>query len=187
MKKITTALSIASLSLLQHGCGGGNDSDNNSTSDPSNTVNTRAPELIAKWTTGCIGTITSTPVTSTGTSGGGQQGSARGDFSITEFTFNQDGSGQAEKDEFSSSDCNTNLRVSSSSADINYVVGNDVVSGNGTNAVEIDINYNGNISYTLFSLSNNTLFIADITNSATEGTSPSNRISNFSFTPYSRE
>lgn len=180
-KSITYALSLASLGLLP-ACGGDAD-DPDTAASIELTPNTTNPEIIASWSS-CSGNASGSN-TSTGTSGGGSN-VVRGDYSLTRYTFNSDGSANSSIEDYAESTCtNTNLVSYFASADFAYVIGDATLDQNGQPATEVNFNYNGNITYTMFIVIGNDLYIADPENSdiTNDGSSSEKRLNGFSNVP----
>ena len=185
-KGIYSALSIATLSLLQQACGSSGGDEDSVVLTP----NTSAPELVASWVSDCDGSASSSSTTTSVGTSGGNSGTVRGNFSITQFTFNQDGSGTAATESYDESTCtNTNLLVSINNANFSYEVGDNTLDNNGMTAIEVNINYNGSINYTMSRVINNDLFLADQDNSTAgnDGSSASKRLNGFANEGYERQ
>ena len=162
IKKISTTLSVAATVLLE-AC-------SSSSSDPglSLSPNTKAPELIGTWQSNCTiipsaaKNIAATFVGASGAGGGGSGGSSSGDAFRYTAVFNQNGLAVLSMENFATTNCNANTRVSSGRFESAYIVGDATIANDGSPATEINYNTATSTTYSIFQIiNNNDLYIGD--------------------------
>ncbi len=171
IKKITTTLSIATSILLQS-C-----SSSESTSAVPSEANTKAPELIASWTTQC--TVTSNG-TSTTTSASGGGGSVAGGTAYKIYaTYNADGSASLSKESFATSSCNANTLIKNDIYNANYFIEDTGTAKDGSPVTNIRYHTASSTTYSIFQVINGiSLYFGDFETSTpgNEGSSESTRL-----------
>ncbi len=151
LKKVSSALSIATTILLQACSGGGGGGGGSSAPDP--VANIKAPLLIGGWGTGCITTAAGTS-TSTGSSGSGGGGISGGEAFIDTVIFNQNGRVQFTTERFSTSNCNTNTFSGMNQYDAVYFIGEASFAGDGSEVVTIDYSDSSSTTYSIYQIVN---------------------------------
>ena len=171
IKKITTTLSIATSILLQS-C-----SSSESTSVVPSEANTKAPELIASWSTSCITTSSGTN-TNTSASGGG--GSVTGGSAYKTYArFNADGSATLSKDSFATSSCNENTLTKTENYNASYFIETAGTAKDGSPVTNIRYQTASSTTYSIFQIVNGiSLYIGDFETSTpgNTGSSESTRL-----------
>lgn len=187
MKKrsLTTALSVATLALLETGC-----SDGGSSGSAPNTVSTSTPaELVGLWASRCVllqsGT-SSAVVSISGTSGGGFGGnnSTGGQSVSAELNFTQNGSVSGFEEFFATTSCNTNFLEDFYTFNADIRVGNQVTAADGSLAIEIDFIGEESTTYSIYQVINgSSLYIGSRVNSTSgkDGSSEENRFDGFGY------
>jgi hypothetical protein len=153
-KKISTTLSVATTVLLQACSSAGSDS----APAPSPVPNTKAPELVSTWQTGCIVTQNSSATTSTTTQASGGSGGSGGVSNGASFKimadFKQDGHVKFTRENFETSDCNASKLSSFSIYDAVYFIGEASDANDGSLVTEVSYSDSRSTTYSIFQVTN---------------------------------
>jgi len=169
IKKISSTLSVAATVLLQ-AC-----SSSDSSSGPAATPNTKAPELIGVWDSGC--SIITTTNTFTAASGG--SAGVSGTATINRATFNQDGNIELTSENFATTNCNANTSSGLRKFNAVYSIGGAATANDGSPVTEISYSTSSSTTYTIFQIINGiTLQLGHQATSSTgkDGSSPETRL-----------
>ena len=161
IKNISTALSIAT-SVLVGAC-----SSESSDSGPTPVANTKAPQVVASWETGCVATASGTTTTTTQASGGSGGSVSGGAAYRSGVTFNQNGRVEFFTENYGTSNCNANTRISLSTYKAVYVIGEPTLANDSSAAMEINYSDSTSTTYSIFQTVNDTeLYLGDGTTSS---------------------